>query len=350
MTVVITLIASVFVFGLIIFVHEFGHFIAARIGGIKVNEFAIGMGPTIIKWKRKDTKYSIRLFPIGGFCSMEGEDEESEEEGSFGKAPVSNRILVVLAGAIMNLLLGFIVIVCLTAAKQPGDSKNLIRTRTILGFNEGAVTEASGMMAGDTILAVNGRNMYTFNDVIYELARVKGRFTDVIVERDGSRVTLPSVEFDITPGEDGVNIINPDFTILGVEKTFGSVLKESCLWTVSITRLVFVSFVDLVTGNVAINQLSGPVGIIEVIGQAASVDFYSLFYILAIITINLGVMNVLPLPALDGGRFVILLIEAVTKKRLNPKYEGIIHAVGFVLLILLMLFVTYNDITKLFRR
>lgn len=344
MSIVITILASVLIFGLIIFIHEFGHFIAAKRSGIKVNEFAIGMGPAIIKWGKKETKYAIRLFPIGGYCAMEGEDEDSDEEGSFSKAPVGRRILVVIAGALMNLVLGFIVVIGLTM------SADLVPTRTIHSFHENAVTEASGLQVDDTIVAINGRNMYVANDIVYEMARIKGRTTDVVVLRDGEKLTLHDVEFDITTDEDGVNSFNLDFTLYGVKKTFGSVMKEAWLWTVSITRLIFVSLVDLITGNVAINQLSGPVGIIEVIGQAAKVDFYSLFYILAIISINLGVMNLLPLPALDGGRLVILLIEAITKKRINPKYEGYIHAIGFVLLIALMLFVTYNDITKLFSR
>ena len=229
-------------------------------------------------------------------------------------------------------------------------SSELVPTRTIHSFSPGAVTEKSGLQAGDTILAVNGRNMYVANDIIYEMARIKGTFADVVVERDGSRVTLKDVEFDITQNADGINQFTLDFTLFGVYKTIGSVIKESGLWTVSLTRLIFVSVLDLLTGNVAINQLSGPVGIIEVIGQAAMVDLYSLFYILAIISINLGAMNILPFPALDGGRLLILLIEAVTRRRLNPKYEGYIHVAGFALLIALMLFVTYNDISKLFGR
>ena len=275
---------------------------------------------------------------------MEGEDSESDSEGSFGAAPVSNRMMVIAAGAVMNLLLGFCVVIGLTMSAE------LVPTRTIHSFEQGSVTELSGLRPGDTILAMNGRNMYVSSDIIYELARIKGRTTDVVVERNGEKVAINDVEFNIEHNPDGGNEIKLDFYRLGVPKTVGTVLRESCLWTVSITRLIFVSVIDLITGNAAVNQLSGPVGIIGVIGQAAMVDFYSLFYILTIISINLGVMNMLPLPALDGGRMVILLIEAFTKKRLNPKYEGYIHAIGFILLILLMLFVTYNDITKLFRR
>ena len=344
MSILITIIASIFVFGLIIFIHELGHFLAAKFSGIKVIEFAIGMGPVVFRRIKNETKYTLRLLPIGGFCSMEGEDAESNAEGSFTTAPISNRLMVILAGAVMNLLLGFIVIIGLTLSAE------LVPTRTIHSFEQNSVTEASGLKPGDTIVAMNGRNMYVSSDIIYELARIKGRTTDVVVERGKEKILVNDVEFDITQNSDGVNEINLDFYRLGVPKTFGNVLKESGLWTVSITRLIFVSIVDLFTGNAVINQLSGPVGIIGVIGQAAMVDFYSLFYILAIISINLGVMNMLPLPALDGGRMMILIIELITRKHLNPKYEGYIHAAGFILLITLMLFVTYNDITKLFGR
>ncbi|NLL92163.1 MAG: RIP metalloprotease RseP [Ruminococcaceae bacterium] len=346
MSVVLTILVSVFLFGVIIFVHELGHFITAKLSGITVKEFALGMGPVIFKKIKNNTQYALRLFPIGGFVSMVGEDEESDEEGSFGKAPVGNRILVVVSGAIMNLVLGFLIVVGLTTFSK-GD---LITTSTIAEFKAGAVTKASGLREGDTIVSINGRNMFVANDIIYELTRVKGNEAEVTVERDGEKVKLEAVEFDIKEGKDGINEINIDFYMYGREKTVFNVIKESGLWTLSITRLVFVSLFDLITGNVPINQLSGPIGIVQLIGEAVSVDFYAVFYLAAIITINLGVMNILPLPALDGGRFVILLIEAITKRRLNPKYEGYIHLVGFVLLIALMLFVTYNDISKIFSR
>ena len=345
MSIIITIVASIFVFGLIIFIHELGHYLAARHSKIKVNEFAIGMGPALIKWERKGTVYAIRLLPIGGYCTMEGENEESDSEDSFSKAPVGKRILVVISGAILNLVLGFIVMIGITA------SQDLIPTRTVFGFVENSVTEASGLKTGDTIVAMNGRNMYCSSDIFYELVRIKGRFTDVTVIRDGKRMLLEDVEFSITKGANGVNEIDQDFYILGIrEKTVLNVTKEAALSTVSIARLIFMSILDLITGNVPINQMSGPVGIVEVIGQAALIDFSSLLYILAVITINLGAMNILPFPALDGGRLLILLIELITKKRMNPKFEGYIHAIGFILLIVLMLFVTYNDISKLFRR
>ncbi len=342
MSLLIKIIASVFVFGLIIFIHEFGHFIVAKKSGIRVNEFALGMGPVLWKRKKGETQYSLRLFPIGGFCAMEGEDEDSDAEGSFSKAPVGRRIAVVLAGAVMNLLLGFAVLLCLTA------SESALASRTISVFQPGALTESSGLAVGDTILAINGRRLFIADDMFYELARVRDGHADVVVERDGKVITIPDVAFPTTTLEDGSSTLTLDFKVLPAAKTVGNVLKKSALWTLSIGRQIFLSLVDLVTGNVAINQLSGPVGIVQVIGQATSIGLSSVLIILAFISINLGIFNLLPLPALDGGRLVFLLIEALTRKRLNAKYEAIVNTAGFLLLFALMIFVTYQDVTKLF--
>ena len=345
MSIVITIAASIVVFGLIILVHELGHFLAARWSGIKVNEFAIGMGPAILKKEKNGTLYALRLLPIGGYCAMEGENEQSDDAHAFGNAPLGKRILVIISGAMLNLVLGFIVMVILTA------SRDLIPTRTIHSFVDNSVTEASGLQVGDTLVAINGRNMFCSDDIFYELVRIKNQHADVVVLRDGKRVLLKQVEFNVAESDDGINEIRQDFFLLGIsQKNVFNVTKEAALNTVSITRLIFVSLLDLFTGNVPINQLSGPIGIMEVIGQAAMVSMTSLLYILAVITINLGAMNILPFPALDGGRLLILIIEIFTKKRMNPKYEGYIHAAGFVILIVLMLFVTYSDITKLFRK
>lgn len=345
MTTIITILASIIIFGLVIFIHELGHFLAAKLSGIKVNEFALGMGPKLISKQRGETVYSLRAFPIGGFVSMEGEDEESDEIGSFSRAPVSNRILVVVAGAAMNLLLGLIVMFGYTA------SEKTLATRTVRMFDEGATTAASGLQVDDTIIAMNGRRMFNADDISYELARVKNNRADIVVLRDGKRVELDGVEFEPVTYEDGTSGIKIDFIVYAAEKTAGNVIKQSFLGAVSMARMIFLSLVDLITGNVPINQLSGPVGIVTIISTVASYrSIRPLLMLLALLTINLGVFNLLPLPALDGGRLVFLLFEAVTKKRLDPKYEGIVHIVGFVLLIGLMLFVTYNDISRLFTK
>ncbi|MEG1944165.1 MAG: RIP metalloprotease RseP [Oscillospiraceae bacterium] len=341
MNVIWTILASVFIFGLIIFVHELGHFLVAKASKIRVNEFALGMGPKIFKFKKGETLYSLRLFPIGGFVSMEGEDEDSEARDSFNNANVGNRIGVVIAGAVMNLILGLIVLTILTATD--GD----IKTRQIKGFYDNAATASSGLKADDKILAINGRRMYIADDIVYELIRVKDGTADITVQRDGETVELSDVRFDMATNEDGTKSIVIDFYVYPESKSFLSVAKESLLWTVSISRQIFISVVDLVTGNLPMNQLSGPVGIVTVINQATSLGFRSVLIILAFISINLGIFNILPLPALDGGKLVFLVVELFTKKKLDKKYEAIINVVGFGLLMLLMAFVTFNDISRL---
>lgn len=341
-SVLLTVLASVFVFGLVIFIHELGHFLAAKAGGITVDEFALGMGPTIFSFDRGGTRYALRLLPIGGFVSMEGEDEESDAEGSFSKASIGRRIIVTVAGAAMNLLLGFIVLVCIVC------SQDMIGTRTVAQFYDGASTQASGLKVGDTITAVNGRRCFIANDIIYEFARTQQGKADLTVMRDGKTVQLDGVQFD-TYEQDGVNQLVIDFKVLGEKKTVSGVLHEAANWTLSLGRMVFLSLSDLLTGRIAINNLSGPVGIVSAISEASHVGIKPLLMLLAMITVNLGIFNLLPIPALDGGRLVFLLLEAVRGKPVKQKYEIFINAVGFVLLIGLMIFATFNDITKLIR-
>lgn len=343
----ITALASVFVFGTVIFIHELGHFLAAKYSGIKVNEFALGMGPTIFSFTKKETKYALRLFPIGGFVSMEGEDEDSESAGSFTKAPVSNRILVTVAGAVMNIVLGFIVLLIVVL------SQKTIISRTVAEFiTPDASTAKSGLMVGDEIIAVNGRRCFIANDISYEFARTQQGIADLTVLRDGKKVELENVVFDTVAGTEetaGLPQLVIDFRVYPVEKNVFNVLSEAGNWTLSLSRLVVLSFIDLVSGRVEINNLSGPVGIVTAIGQASSMGFLSVLMLLSLITINLGVFNLLPLPALDGGRLVFYILEAIRKKPINHKYEIAVNAIGFTLLMALMVFVTFNDITKLLR-
>jgi regulator of sigma E protease len=336
----ITLIASVFVFGLVVFIHELGHFIAAKCSGITVQEFAIGMGPKLFGFERGGTTYAIRLLPIGGFVSMEGEDEESDSEGSFTRAPLWRRMIVVAAGAVMNFLLGFVLLVVLVA------SQNYIVTRTVGEFYPDATTQQSGLQINDTILAVNGRRCYVYTDILYELVRVQDGVADLTVLRDGQRVELKDVVFD-TYEVDGQTYTTQDFKWYAVHTTFWSTLKEAGLEAISMARAIWVSLIDLVTGRLPLTTVSGPIGIVSTIGEATSMGLEMLVWLMAMLTINLGVMNLLPIPALDGGRLVLLVVEAVRRKPLPQKYEIAINAAGFVLLIGIMLFATFNDVTKL---
>ena len=341
MSFLINALASIFVFSIVIFIHELGHFVVAKKSGIKVNEFSIGMGPKLFSKTKGETDYSIRALPIGRFVAMEGEDEESEAEGSFSRAPVANRIAVVVAGAVMNLILGFVILVFLTS------QQNAITSRTVSQFHEGAMTQQTGLRVDDEIIAVNGRRCYIANDIIYEFARTQNGTADFTVRRDGEITQLEDVTFETYTDENGYKQMVIDFYVYPTEKTVVSVVREAVHWTMSLARTIFLSLVDMVTGRVAMNQISGPVGIVSVISEAASVGLKPVLNILALITINLGVFNLIPFPALDGGRLVFLLIELFRGKPINPKYEIWVNAAGMVILLGFMALVTFSDVTRL---
>ena len=335
-----TLLIAIVVFGALIFIHELGHFLTAKWSGIKVNEFSIGMGPKLWGWQKGETLYALRLLPIGGYVSMEGEDEESDEPRAFQRAAVWKRIIVTAAGAVMNLALGFIVlliVVCL---------QGQIVSRTVYGFQENAASQQSGLQQGDTIVAVNGRRCYIANDVSYELARSANGTADLTVERGGQTVELENVRFNSYTLE-GQQQSGLDLSVYGLPLSPVAVLKEAGAWTMSYARLVVLSFADLVTGRIPVTDLSGPVGIVQTIGQVSTMGVESLLLLVALITVNLGVFNLLPVPALDGGRLVFLILEAVRRKPVPQKFEIAVNAAGFILLIGLMLFATFNDVTRL---
>lgn len=323
-----------------VFFHELGHFATAKWAGVRVNEFAIGMGPKLISKTFGETAYSLRLFPIGGFVSMEGEDEESASEGSFMSVPAWKRIIITAAGAFMNLLLGFIVVVILTSGES------LIGTTQIVGFAENA-SSAQYLEIGDEIKSINGESIDCDNDIVYSLIRDNDGVVSMDVLRGGEKLHFDEVKFGMRQAEDGTSYIAIDFTILGVEPTFGGVVSYSFKWTYALIKLVWNSLGDIIKGNFALNQLSGPVGVTEAISEAASTNISGLLLILALITVNLGVFNLLPLPALDGGRIFFMVLEIIRGKPINQKVESTIHTVGMALLILLSIIVTFNDISKL---
>ena len=336
-----TIVLSILLFGLFIFVHELGHFLVAKAFKIRVNEFSLGMGPTLVGFGKGETRYSLRLFPIGGFVMLEGEEEESEDERSFGKQSVWKRAAVLVAGACMNLILGLIVVAIMLIATQ-----SYLGSTTVALFDEGAHSSAM-LQVDDKILKVNGASVHVDNDIIMQMLRDQDGKVDLLVERDGEKVALEQVPFLMQEQEDGTKGLWIDFKVYAREKTFLNVLHDTFYTTVSIARTVWVSLLDLITGRYGVSQLSGPVGVTSVIGQASAMGLRPLLNIIAFITINLGVFNLLPLPALDGGKLLFVLIEAVRGKPVDPKYENYIHTAGFLLLIGLMLFVTYNDIYRL---
>ena len=340
------LFAIVF-FGIIIESHELGHFAFAKLFGVRVNQFAIGMGPAIWKKKKGETEYSLRALPIGGFCAMEGEDGDSEDERAFFKQKVWKRMIIVAAGAIVNLILGFILVLAMLS------QESLIGTPQINQFYDGASTKQTGLVEKDYILEINGRHVYSQYDLGFLLARDKDGNVDFVVKRDGKKVDVKGVHFDTKTNEDGSESMIYDFIIVGVPPTFLSVMRYALMETISIGRIVWISLFDLVTGTYGFKDLSGPIGTVGMIAQitqeTARTDLTPILTILALITINIGIFNLLPIPALDGGRLFFLLIEGIFRKPINRKYEGWIHAVGLVLLMALMLAISFSDILKLAR-
>lgn len=340
------LFAIVF-FGFIIASHELGHFAFAKLFGVRVNQFAIGMGPAIWKKQKGETEYSLRLLPIGGFCAMEGEDGDSEDDRAFFKKKVWQRMIIVAAGAIVNLILGLILVIAMLS------QESLIGTTQINKFYEDALTQQTGLAEKDQIVEINGRHVFSQYDIGFLLARDKDNSVDFIVRRDGKKVEVKGVRFDTQTLENGKETMVYDFIIVGVPPTFLSVMRYGFLETISIGRIVWISLFDLVTGTYGFKDLSGPIGTVGMIAQVTQettrTDLTPILTILALITINIGIFNLLPIPALDGGRLFFLVIEGIFRKPINRKYEGWIHAVGLVLLVGLMLAISFSDILKLSR-
>ena len=375
MSVIITFLASVLVFGAVIAIHEFGHFSAAKLSGIQVNEYAIGMGPALYKKIIGSTQYTLRLLPIGGYVAMEGEGspesnaaqrerdaagaagEAEEEDGleswnpippeqrtgiPFPEAAIWKRAIVMAAGPLMNFVLGFAVLLGLIALRS-----DPIASRVIYSIADGALCGQTGLQAGDEIVAVNGRRCFIANDILYELVRTQNTRADFTVRRDGRLVQLPGVQFDTYTDEGGNTRMNIGFTVYALEKTPANVLKETVNSELYYGRIIFTSLVDLLRGRESINNLSGPVGIVSAIGQAASYGLTDLLELLVLITVNLGVLNLLPIPALDGGRLVFLAVEAVIRRPVSQRLQESLTLATFILLFGLMIFATYNDVLRL---
>ncbi len=345
------ILVAVLMFGSLIFIHELGHFLTARLFQVKIYEFAIGMGPKLVSWKSKktDTAYSLRIFPIGGFVSMAGEDEDSDDEGSLRNKKVWQRIIITAAGSVFNLLIGLIVMLFIVIFS------NAIGSTTVHSFPDGAMsvqTETSeGLLPGDEILAINGKKVHVFYDMNYKISRYGAEPIDIKVLREGKEIVLNDVVFP-TQTEQGITFGMRDFYVHLEEKTFGTVLKTTYYQSVYTVRMVYDSLYDLLTGKFGIQQMSGPVGITNVITDAAqdaveSKDSSYLFMLFVVLAMNLGCMNLLPFPALDGGRIVFLVIEGIRRKPLDAKIEGYIHFVGMALLLFLMLIITFKDIFTL---
>lgn len=416
---ILPLLIAILFFGFIIFIHEFGHFIFAKLFGVKVNEFALGMGPTILKKKGKETVYAIRLFPIGGFVAMEGEEEASNDKRAFCNQKVWKRMIIIAAGATFNLILGLVICGFVVG------SGDLVGTTTVAGFYETATSnQEGGLQVGDSIVKIDGKRVFSDYDITYLMQRNSTATYEMVVERDGEKITLEKVSFakrtsgNFTYGEDcilsdvsanmkdyglkdgdkiltvngvevptSVEMINEigkgrendyvfdftverdgevislenvemmsvtvfDFSILGESKNVLNVTKTAFKYSLTFGRLVYLSLIDLLRGQYGMNDLAGPIGTISVITDLAeesiaTVDWTSLLLIMAMITINIGIFNLLPVPALDGGHLFFMFFELIFRRKIPAKYENYIHTAGLVLLLILMAVISASDIWKL---
>ncbi|MBQ9662902.1 MAG: site-2 protease family protein [Oscillospiraceae bacterium] len=342
---------AILIFGVLIAVHEFGHFSVAKLCGVKVNEFAVGMGPAIWKKQKGETLYALRVVPFGGYCAMEGEDEDSGDPRAFVVQPAWKRILILCAGSFNNFLLGLIVIFCLYLGAAAFVSP------TIESFVPGCPYESTeGLQVGDRFVKINGHRIFQYYDVSDFLNQGNGVY-DLVLNRDGKRVVLNG--FAMTPQlYEGQTRELFGFNFGYEEATLPVKIRYSWDTAMEFGRMVWMGLSQLVHGEVGLKEMSGPVGIVDLMAEtgenaeSASDAVYNILYLGAFIAINLAIMNMLPIPALDGGRVFLLLItliiERITRKKLDTKYETWIHAGGMALLLSLMAIIMFNDILKLF--
>ena len=329
-----TIIYAIIIFCVLIFVHEFGHFIAAKACGVKVNEFAIGMGPAFFKRQTGETQYSLRIFPIGGFCAMEGEDEESEDERAFNNKPAWQRACVLAAGPLMNVVTAMLLLIIIaTWSGQPTTTVNQV-------LDDSPAYEA-GIQEGDTILSVDDKEIEEWNDLLTAVGQTSADTVSMEILRDDKTLTIESrVEYDKEAQRNKVGIA-PAVTHNVIKGTVAGVKN-----TGSMTVMMYDILKKLVTGEVSVKELSGPVGIVYAVNDSAKAGVIYVIYLSALLSLNLAVMNLLPLPALDGGRLLFLVIRKITGKHMTDEMEGKIHFVGIMLLLLLMVYVTWNDIVR----
>lgn len=348
---------AILLFSFLILIHELGHFTAAKLFGVQVNEFSMFMGPVLWKKQVGETLYSLRLVPIGGFCAMEGEDGDSNSPRSFGAAAWWKRLIILVAGAAMNFLAGMVLLACFFAP-----DKTFVLP-VVDQIEAGcALAEQGGIQQGDEIYALDGERIYTYTDFSMMLSLNPGDVHDLVVLRDGQKVEFRNflMEKREFPNEDGTTSLRYGFSFTMVQADTAQRLKYVWNTTLDTVRMVRLSLQMLLTGKAGVKDMSGPVGIVQQMSEVADASgsayyaFLNMLYFGGFIAINLAVMNLLPIPALDGGRVVGLLlttlIEAVTRRKIDPKYEGYIHGAGMVLLLALMGIIMFKDIFMIFKR
>ena len=348
------ILAAILVFGVLIAVHELGHFMAAKACGVRVNEFSIGMGPALWKKQKGETQYSLRLFPVGGFCAMEGEEEDSDDPTALNNQGFWAKLLIFAAGAAMNFIAGLLIILVLYADAQA------FYVPVVAGFADGCPLEsADGLQEGDRLLRIDGEKVYVYSDISLLMGLNKTGAFDLQIERNGEVITLRdfTMERREYTDQNGKAYTGYGLYFGAEEATLGRKLSYSWNNAMDFVRLVRLSLQMLVTGQAGVKDLSGPVGIVSTMTQVgeqaattrAAVE--NIAYLAALIAVNLAVMNLLPLPALDGGKIFFLVINAVImqlfKKQIPAKYENYIHFAGLILLLALMAVITFSDVWKL---
>lgn len=327
-----TIIYALLIICVLIFFHELGHFMAAKACGVKVNEFAIGMGPKVLKKQKGETLYSVRAFPLGGFCAMEGEDEDSQDERAFNRKSVWKKAIIIVAGAAMNLIIAIILMIAV-------NYMNGVPTTTISQVEENSPAYTAGIQKGDKIISINDKKINSWDDVQAVKNAVNTRELNIKVQRKDTELNIKT-----TLKENDRN------KIIGIvpvsEKNIVKAIANGPSATWNMAKLMYSGLYSLITGKVSAKELSGPVGIVYLINKGISRGFATVLYLTSLISLNLAIINMLPLPALDGGRLLMVIIRRLTGKAISSKVEGVIHAVGLGLLLLLTIYVTWNDIVR----
>jgi len=328
-----TILYALLMFSILIFVHEFGHFISAKSFGIKVNKFALGMGPVLLKKQKGDTEYSLRLFPIGGFCAMEGEDEESDDDRAFNNKKAWQKIIVVCAGSFMNLILAIILMIIVMF--YVGSATTILDEVVV-----DSPAMVAGLQSGDEIIALDGEPVKDWRDITDYLSSSTEKTVTVTVSRDGQELILTSAFTESTDGRQTIGIVPK------LERNPASAVGDGFIATYNMGKMMLDVIRQLFTGDVSIKELSGPVGIVYMTGVTVQAGFVNFVYFMALLSLNLAIINMLPLPALDGGRLLFIIARKITGKSITDDMEGKIHFIGIMLLFGLMIYITWNDIIR----
>ena len=345
---VLYILLAVLAFGVMILLHELGHYLTARAFGVTIKEFSIGMGPRLVSYTSKKTGivYKICALPIGGYVSMVGEDEESDDPNALDKKPAWQRLIIMAAGGVTNLVTGFLLMLLCVAMVAESLTAPVIAEYPERPDGSIPPTYTAGLRPGDRILSVDGRRVHIGAELDYEIMRRGIEPVELRIERDGAEMVLENFQFP-TFEESGQTLGGRDFYLDTEEGGLGPVLRHAFRRGIMTVRMVWESLFDLITGRFGIQAVSGPVGVTNAMVETARTGIENFLYLVAVISLNLGIVNLFPLPALDGGRILFLAIGAIIRRPIPTRLEGIIHAVGILLLFALMIFITGKDIVSL---